>query len=354
MRHVQGGTTASLKKQGILSGFSAVFPQAVENLYGKCEQFGSALGSISAVKKMEVVNMAHAHHHVLQDPRARYPRPEYDSQSQDLPGHVEPMSPTPDHGEKTYQGSSKLDGLVALITGGDSGIGRAVAIAYAREGADIVFTYLSEDDDAKETERLVRGAGRTVISIRMDQANNREGCEQAVQRCIDEFGHLDILVNNAAFQKTYQSLEDIPDEEISYAFETNIEAFFHFSRAALRHLPPGGSIINATSIQAFDPTPHLSPYASTKAAIANFTLSLAGEAIEKGVRVNAVAPGPVWTPLIPATMPQEKVQQFGGNTLLKRPAQPAELAPLFVFLASSDASYITGEIYGVTGGRLQV
>ena len=298
--------------------------------------------------------MAPTQQSILQDPRSLYPRPEYPSQPQDIPGHTQPMEPRPDHGEKTYMGSGKLQGLVALVTGGDSGIGRAVAIAYAREGADIVFTYLSEDDDAAETERLARDAGRKVIAIKMDQAHNREGCERAVQRCIDELGRLDILINNAGFQKTYASIEDIPDEDISYTFETNIEALFHFSRAALRHLPPGGSIINATSIQAFDPTPHLAPYAATKAAIANFTLSLAGEAIEKGVRVNAVAPGPVWTPLIPSTMPEEKVQSFGENTLLKRPAQPAELAPLFVFLASADASYITGEIYGITGGRLQV
>jgi len=298
--------------------------------------------------------MAPAQQPILQDPRSLYPRPKYPPQPQDLPGHTQPMKPRPDHGEETYVGSGKLEGLAALITGGDSGIGRAVAIAYAREGADIVFTYLSEDDDAGETERLVRDAGRKVIAIKMDQAYNREGCERAVQRCIDELGRLDILINNAGFQKTYGSIEDIPDDDISYTFETNIEAIFHLSRAALRHLPPGGSIINATSIQAFDPTPHLAPYAATKAAIANFTLSLAGEAIEKGVRVNAVAPGPVWTPLIPSTMPEEKVQSFGENTLLKRPAQPAELAPLFVFLASADASYVTGEIYGITGGRLQM
>jgi NAD(P)-dependent dehydrogenase (short-subunit alcohol dehydrogenase family) len=204
------------------------------------------------------------------DPRNRYPRPEFDSQPQKLPGEENKMQPTPDHGENSYQGHDRLAGKVALITGGDSGIGMAVALAYAREGADIVFTYLSEQEDAFETERLVREAGR-----------------------------LDILVNNAAFQQTYESIQDIPDDEISYAFQTNIEAFFHFSRAALNHLPPGGSIINTTSIQAFDPSSNLAPYAATKAAIANFTISLASEAINQGVRVNGVAPGPVWTPLIP-------------------------------------------------------
>lgn len=288
------------------------------------------------------------------DPRNCYPRPEFEIQPQKLPGHENKMNPKPDHGENSYQGHERLIGKVALITGGDSGIGKAVALAYAREGANIVFTYLSEKDDANETEQLVREAGREVIAIKMDQSNNRSGCDQVVEACIENFGRLDILVNNAAFQQTYKSIQDIPDDEISYAFQTNVKAFFHFSRAALKHIPPGGSIINTTSIQAFEPSSNLSPYAATKAAIANFTLSLASEAINQGVRVNGVAPGPVWTPLIPTTMPDEKVKNFGANTLFGRPAQPAELAPVYVFLASADASYVTGEIYGVTGGRIQM
>lgn len=289
----------------------------------------------------------------LRDPRSLYPAPSFPKQDQGLPGSEQAMEPKADHGEETYKGSGKLEGLVAIITGGDSGIGRAVALAYAREGADIVFTYLEEEEDAKETEKLVTGAGRKVVSHKMDQSE-RKACDRVVEQTIKEFGRLDILVNNAAFQQTYPSLKDIPDEEIEYAFKTNIESFFYFSRAALDHIPPGGSIINTTSIQAFSPSSNLAPYAATKAAIANFTLSLAEEAISKGIRVNAVAPGPVWTPLIPSTMPAGKVQEFGANTLFERPAQPAELAPVYVFLASNDASYISGEIYGVTGGRKQI
>lgn len=263
------------------------------------------------------------------------------------------MQPLADHGESTYKGSGKLAGASALITGGDSGIGRAVALAYAREGANVAITYLDEEDDAQETKRLIKECGQDALTIRMDQTD-RQACEKAVDACIEKFGRLDILVNNAAFQKTYDSLESIPDEDLDYTFRTNIEAFFYFSRYALKFIAPGGSIINTTSIQAYSPSSALAPYAATKAAIANFTVSLAEEAIKRGVRVNAVAPGPVWTPLIPSTMPQEKVRNFGENTLFERPAQPAELAPLYVFLASDEASYITGEIYGATGGRKQV
>lgn len=298
--------------------------------------------------------MPDSHRRRLTDPRHQYPRPKFERQVQDWPGRESAMNPEPDHGESSYRGSGRLEGLVALITGADSGIGRAVALAYAREGADVVFTYLAEDGDARETERLVREAGRRVLAIRMDQANNSAACEQAVRRCVESMGGIDILVNNAAFQQTYGSWAEIPDEDIQYAFSTNIEAFFHFAREALKHLPAGGSIINTSSIQTYDPSPELAPYSATKAAVANFTLSLAKEAMAQGVRVNAVAPGPVWTPLIPSTFPAEAVAGFGDNTLLERPAQPAELAPVYVFLASPEASFVTGEIYGVTGGRRQL
>lgn len=291
---------------------------------------------------------------VFHDPRSKYSAPPFPlQQQQDIPGSEAEMEPAADHGEDSYRGNKRLEGAVALITGGDSGIGRAVALAYAREGANVAFTYLEEDEDARATEKLVRECGKDVLAIRMDQSD-RKACEKALDDCIARFGRIDILVNNAAFQKTYESLAEIPDEDLDYTFRTNIESFFYFSRYALQHIAPGGSIINTTSIQAYSPSANLAPYAATKAAIANFTLSLAEEAIKKGVRVNGVAPGPVWTPLIPSTMPKEKVQHFGGNTLFERPAQPAELAPLYVFLASDDASYVTGEIYGATGGRKQV
>lgn len=267
------------------------------------------------------------------------------------------MQPEPDHGEKSYKGSGQLEDCVAPITGADSGIGRSVALAYAREGADIAFTYLEEDADAETTAKLIRDAGVKALAIKMDQTR-REACDGVIDQVLREFSHLDILINNAGFQQTYSSLEELPDDELRLAISTNIEGMSYFCRAALRHLPPGGRIINTTSIQAFKPNKNLAPYAAIKAAIkaaiANFTLSLAEEAIEKGVRVNGVAPGPVWTPLIPSTFPADKVPEFGANTLLGHPAQPAELAPVYVFLASQAASYVTGEIYGVTGGSKQL
>jgi len=293
------------------------------------------------------------HDETSKDPRYCYPRPDFDRQPQSIPGHERQMAPQPDHGEESYVGHDKLKGKVALVTGGDSGIGRAIALAYAREGADVAFTYLDEDVDARTTEQLVLNAGQNALPLKLDQSS-REACDGVVEICVKQLGGLDILVNNAAVQKSYDQLEDIPDDELRYTFNTNIEAFFYFCRAALRHIPPGGSIINTTSIQAFAPSVHLAPYAATKAAIANFTLSLAAEGIKRGVRVNGVAPGPVWTPLIPATIPEDKVPEFGANTLLGRPAQPAELAPTYVFLASPESSYVVGEIYGVTGGRMHI
>ncbi len=286
------------------------------------------------------------------DPRYQFPSPPFDHQPQDAPGTTTAMAPLPDHGEQTYKGNNRLENRVCIITGGDSGIGRAVAIALAREGVDIVYTYLNEEKDAASTAHWIEAAGRRALPIRMDQSSRSE-CDAVVQQCQDAFGRLDILINNAAFQRTYEGIESIPDDELDYTFRTNVQALFFFCRAALRLMQPGAAIINTTSIQAFDPGAYLAPYAASKAAITNFTLSFAKEAIEKGVRVNAVAPGPVWTPLIPSTMSPDKVKDFGTNTLLKRPAQPCELAPLYVFLASDAASYITGEIYGVTGGRKQ-
>lgn len=297
--------------------------------------------------------MNQSHHSVLKDPRDLYPKPEFPSQQQSVPGGENEMRPFPDHGEESYRGSGQLEGCTALVTGGDSGIGKAVVLAYAREGADVAFTYLDEDQDARDTAELVQAAGRKALVIKMDQTD-RNACDHVIRRVIDEFDHLDILVNNAAFQMSYNTLEEIPDDEIERAFTTNIESQFYLCRAALKYLPPGGSIINTTSIQAFKPSLHLAPYAATKAAVANFTLSLAEQAIEQGVRVNGVAPGPVWTPLIPSTFPPDKVEGFGGNTLFGRPAQPAELAPVYVFLASPAASFVTGEIYGVTGGSKQL
>lgn len=289
----------------------------------------------------------------LQDPRYRYPTPDFPEQQQSIPGREAQMHPNADHGETSYRGSGKLEGRVALITGADSGIGRAVALAYAREGANVAFSYLEEDSDAEKTAELIRDAGSKALAVKMDQTRS-SACDELIERVVREYGQLDILVNNAGFQQTYSTLEEIPDAELRHTISTNIEGMIYLCRAALRHLPPGGSVINTTSIQAFKPSNNLAPYAATKAAVANFTLSLAAEAINQGVRVNGVAPGPVWTPLIPSTFPADKVTEFGANTLLGRPAQPAELAPVYVFLASTDASYITGEIYGVTGGSKQL
>ena len=286
----------------------------------------------------------------LQDPRAQYPQPPFPEQKQTPPGNEVQVDPTPDYGEKTYKGSGKLAGCAALITGADSGIGRAVALAFAREGADVLISYLSEDKDAQETERLVTEAGRKAVIVPGDISEETH-CQALVQRAVQEFGKLDILVNNAAFQMTHKDISEVPSDEWDHTFRTNIYANFYFSKAALPLLPPGGSIINTASIEAFKPDSILLAYAATKAAIVNFTKSLSEMAMKKGVRVNAVAPGPVWTPLIPSTMPQEQVQTFGQQTPLKRPAQPAELAPLYVFLASQDAGYVTGQVYGITGGE---
>jgi len=286
-----------------------------------------------------------------QDPREREPKPEYSEQKHiDPPGLETEMTPRVDHGEDTYVGSNRLQGRVALITGADSGIGRAVAIAFAREGADVVISYLNEDEDAQETAEWVTKAGRKALTIGGDISGEAH-CKALVERTVAEFGRINILVNNAAFQRTYKSIAEISAQEWDYTFRTNIYAMFHLSKAALETMPAGGAIINTASIQAYQPDASLLAYATTKGAIANFTKALAEEAAQKGIRVNAVAPGPIWTPLIPSTMPPEKVKSFGKDTPLGRAGQPAELAPVYVLLASPEASYITAQVYGVTVGE---
>jgi NAD(P)-dependent dehydrogenase (short-subunit alcohol dehydrogenase family) len=270
-------------------------------------------------------------------------------QQQDRPGSEREMNPRPDHGEDSYRGSGKLEGKAAVITGGDSGIGKAVAIAYAREGADVLIVYLEEDEDAQETARLVEGAGRRCVLLRGDLAD-KAFCKSVIQRAVDEFGRVDILVNNAAQQMTYQSIDEIPDEEWDRTFAVNITAIFHLCKAAVPHMQPGSSIINTSSVNSDKPSPDLLAYATTKGAIANFSAGLAQLLGEKGIRVNSVAPGPIWTPLIPSTMPPEEVRSFGENTPLKRPGQPKELAGIYVLLASDEGSYMSGGRYPVTGG----
>src|SRR4051812_5536409 len=284
------------------------------------------------------------------DPRAGA-TPPFPEQEQRRPGRESEMSPRPDYGEETYRGSGKLTDLVAIVTGGDSGIGRAVALAFAREGADVVVSYLDEDEDAAETVRVVEDAGRRGIAIGGD-IRDRDHCGQIVERTVKELGRLDILVNNAATQTTHDSFLEIPPEEVENVFRTNVFPMFWLCQAAIPHLREGGAIINTTSIQSFDPTPALLHYSSTKGAITTFTKGLSQELVEKGIRVNAVAPGPVWTPLIASTMTADKVAEFGKSNPTGRPAQPAELAPAYVFLASRDASFVVGEVIGVTGGKL--
>ncbi|CAH0342940.1 SDR family oxidoreductase [Rhizobium sp. CECT 9324] len=283
----------------------------------------------------------------------RHPIPPYPEQQQEPPGKTAEMEPVPDHGEKSYKGDGKLTGKVALITGADSGIGKAVAIAFAREGADIVISYLNEDDDARDTAKWIAEAGRKALVVPGD-IKNEAHCVDLVRRAVDELGGIDILVNNAAFQRTYGDIADITAEEWDETFRTNIYAPFFLSKAAAPHMKPGSSIINTTSIQSRQPSPQLLAYASTKGAISNFTAGLAEMLAEKGIRVNAVAPGPIWTPLIPSTMPAEKAAKFGENTLVGRAGQPAELAGAYVLLASDLGSYMTGAVIPVTGGEIMI
>ncbi len=271
------------------------------------------------------------------------------AQQQEPPGTEAQLTPKADHGESSYQGSGKLKDKATLITGGDSGIGRAVALAFAREGADVLIAYLNEHEDAQETARLVEEAGRKAVLVPGDLADPNY-CRAIVDKAVQEFGRIDVLVNNAAFQMSHDSLEEIPDDEWDYTFKVNITAMFHICKAAVRHMGPGSSIINTTSINSDNPKPTLLAYAATKGAIANFSAGLAQLLAEKGIRVNSVAPGPIWTPLIPATMPPDQVESFGQQVPMKRPGQPAEVAPVYVLLASNQASYISGARIAVTGG----
>ncbi|WP_329448266.1 SDR family oxidoreductase (plasmid) [Streptomyces sp. NBC_01426] len=283
------------------------------------------------------------------DPVTGHPRPPFPDQEQDHPGSTEEMDPRPDHGEDSYQGHGLLTRRVAVVTGGDSGIGRAVCLAFAREGADIVLTHLPEEvDEADETARLVREAGRTAVVVPCD-IRDETACEALIDRAVRDLGRVDILVNNAAYQMSQpDGIEAITTGQFDRVMKTNLYGMFWLTRKALVHMPRGGSIINTTSVQGYQPSPHLLDYAMTKSAIISFTHGLAQMLAERGIRVNAVAPGPVWTPLIPATMPDST--KFGEQSPLGRPAQPAEMAPAYVFLASPQASYITGEIVNATGG----
>ncbi|HBF82155.1 MULTISPECIES: SDR family oxidoreductase [Streptomyces] len=271
-------------------------------------------------------------------------------QQQSPPGATSGMTPQPDHGERSYRGSGRLSGRTAVITGGDSGIGRAVAIAYAREGADVLISYLDEHEDAQETRRWVEEAGRRCVLVPGDLADPAH-CRSVVATAVERFGHMDVLVSNAAFQMTRDSVEDIPDEEWDRTLAINISAFFHLTKAAVPHMRPGSVIIGTTSVNSDAPPPQLLPYNVTKAGIANMAGSLAQLLGPKGIRVNSVAPGPIWTPLIPATMPPDQVEGFGSRVPLGRPGRPAELAPVYVMLASEEASYVSGARIAVTGGQ---
>jgi NAD(P)-dependent dehydrogenase (short-subunit alcohol dehydrogenase family) len=280
----------------------------------------------------------------------QFPKPPFPSQQQPMPGSSAVMDPQPDYGENSYRGSGKLTGKKAIITGADSGIGRAVALAFAREGADILISYYNEEEDAAETRRLVEDAGRKALLCPGD-IQNPHHCRAIVERAVHELGGVDILVNNAAHQASFESIEDISDEEWDVTFRTNIHSMFYLTKAAVKHMHEGGVIINTSSINADAPNPGLLAYATTKGAIQNFTGGLAQLLAERGIRANCVAPGPIWTPLIPATMPPEKVREFGNQVPMKRPGQPKEVAPVYVMLASPEASYVSGATVAVTGGK---
>ncbi|MCE0763039.1 SDR family oxidoreductase [Pseudonocardia kujensis] len=286
-----------------------------------------------------------------QDPTEQHAAPGSGDRTVEWPGRTADMDVRPDHGEETYRGSGRLEGKKAVITGGDSGIGRAVAIAFAREGADVLITYLEEEkDDAEETARWVREAGRTVVTMATD-LREEQNCREVVERAVTELGGIDVLVSNAAYQMSQDGgIEDITTEQFDRVMKTNVYALFWLAKAAVPHMAPGSSVIATTSVQAFQPSPHLLDYATSKAAIMNFVKGLGHDLVGRGIRANAVAPGPVWTPLIPATMDEKKLDSFGAQAPMGRAAQPAELAPFYVFLASQESSYMTSEVLGVTGG----
>jgi len=284
-----------------------------------------------------------------QDPRSAGAVPPFPAQSQSAPGSERAMQPAPDYGETSYRGSGRLQGRKAVITGADSGIGRAVALAFAREGADVLISYLDEDEDARVTARLVEDAGQRCVLMPGD-IREESHCKAIIERAVAELGGVDILVNNAAWQNTREKIEDIPSEEFDRIFRTNVYATFYLCKAAVPLMPPGSAIINTVSVNADKPNATLMPYAATKGALQNFSGGLAQSVAERGIRVNCVAPGPIWTPLIVATMPEDEHTQFGAKSPFKRPGQPAEVAPVYVMLASDEASYISGSTVGVTGG----
>lgn len=279
-----------------------------------------------------------------------HPKPPFPKQPQPMPGQTKVMEPVPDHGERTYRGCGRLADKKAVITGADSGIGRAVAIAYAREGADVLIAYLNEHEDAKETQRLVEDAGRKAVLVSGD-VQRADHCRDIVKKAVSELGGIDILVNNAAHQATFKSIDDISDEEWELTFKVNIHAMFYLTKAAVPHMRPGSAIINTASINSDTPNPTLLAYATTKGAIQNFTAGLAQLLAEKGIRANSVAPGPIWTPLIPSTMPEDAVTKFGKQVPMQRPGQPAELATAYVMLADPLSSYVSGATIAVTGGK---
>jgi NAD(P)-dependent dehydrogenase (short-subunit alcohol dehydrogenase family) len=286
-----------------------------------------------------------------QDPTEQHDAPGSGEEVVQHPGRTDDMDVQPDHGEQTYRGTGRLDGKKAVITGGDSGIGRAVAIAFAREGADVLITYLeAEKDDAEETARWVSQAGRSVVTMPVDLRVEQQ-CQDVVDRAVREFGRIDVLVSNAAYQMSQDGgITDITTEQFDRVMKTNVYALFWLAKAAIPHMQPGSSVISTSSVQAFQPSPHLLDYATSKAAIVNFTKGLGHDLVQRGIRANSVAPGPVWTPLIPATMGKDKLESFGAQAPMGRAAQPAELAPFYVFLASQESSYMTSEVLGVTGG----